>query len=197
MNRLVLIGNGFDLAHGLNTRYKDFICWYWNKWGEKLLSSPNKNESDGLCSFTLNESIGLAGWYLVWGHKYHYLKKNPLEPFNTTDVICTALKDRDLCEFTFISPLLQRIWKQFMLGWVDIENEYYSLLRQRTSPIRPSTEQDIKDLNIHLNTLQSYLISYLREEEEKGTEIKEGIKDAKARKTGLHEIYRPGWNPEK
>ena len=25
MNRLVLIGNGFDLAHGLKTSYKDFI----------------------------------------------------------------------------------------------------------------------------------------------------------------------------
>lgn len=24
MNRIVLIGNGFDLAHGLNTRYEDF-----------------------------------------------------------------------------------------------------------------------------------------------------------------------------
>ena len=42
MNRLVLIGNGFDLAHGLKTSYKDFICWYWYKWGEKLLGSPKK-----------------------------------------------------------------------------------------------------------------------------------------------------------
>src|SRR5690606_10775217 len=28
MNRLILIGNGFDLAHGLKTSYKDFIFWY-------------------------------------------------------------------------------------------------------------------------------------------------------------------------
>ena len=28
MNRLILIGNGFDLAHGLKTCYKDFILWY-------------------------------------------------------------------------------------------------------------------------------------------------------------------------
>lgn len=26
--KLVLIGNGFDLAHGLLTRYDDFIRWY-------------------------------------------------------------------------------------------------------------------------------------------------------------------------
>ena len=30
MNRIVLIGNGFDLAHGLKTGYKDFIDWYLN-----------------------------------------------------------------------------------------------------------------------------------------------------------------------
>ncbi len=31
MNRIVFIGNGFDLAHGLPTRYEDFINWYWEK----------------------------------------------------------------------------------------------------------------------------------------------------------------------
>jgi len=25
MNQLIIIGNGFDLAHGLKTSYKDFI----------------------------------------------------------------------------------------------------------------------------------------------------------------------------
>lgn len=28
MNRIVLIGNDFDLAHGLKTSYEDFINWY-------------------------------------------------------------------------------------------------------------------------------------------------------------------------
>ncbi|MFR3371811.1 MAG: AbiH family protein, partial [Clostridioides difficile] len=29
MNRLILIGNGFDLAHGMKTNYKDFIEHLW------------------------------------------------------------------------------------------------------------------------------------------------------------------------
>ena len=182
MNRLVLIGNGFDLAHGLKTSYKDFICWYWYKWGEKLLSSHNKKESDGLCSFTLNESIEVAGWYLVWSYKYSHLKKNPLEPFNPIEIVGTALRDRDLCEFTFMSPLLQRIWEQFMLGWVDIENEYFSLLTKRVIPINPYTDKDIKDLNDQLNIIRSKLIEYLRAEEKKGAPKSCLIKDI---------IYRP------
>ena len=36
MNRLVLIGNGFDLAHGLKTSYKDFIDWYWEQRVDEL-----------------------------------------------------------------------------------------------------------------------------------------------------------------
>ncbi|MGI4750703.1 MAG: AbiH family protein [Janthinobacterium lividum] len=31
MNRLILIGNGFDLAHGMKTSYNDFILWYLKK----------------------------------------------------------------------------------------------------------------------------------------------------------------------
>lgn len=38
MNRIVLIGNGFDLAHGLKTSYADFINWYW----EQLMNRKNK-----------------------------------------------------------------------------------------------------------------------------------------------------------
>lgn len=36
MNRLVIVGNGFDLAHGLPTSYKDFIEGYGNMVSEKL-----------------------------------------------------------------------------------------------------------------------------------------------------------------
>lgn len=31
MNRIVLIGNGFDLAHGLKTKYEQFMYWYMNQ----------------------------------------------------------------------------------------------------------------------------------------------------------------------
>lgn len=30
MNRIILIGNGFDLAHGLPTSYRHFMDWYWD-----------------------------------------------------------------------------------------------------------------------------------------------------------------------
>jgi uncharacterized phage-associated protein len=31
MNRIIIIGNGFDLAHGLKTSYRDFLIWHEKK----------------------------------------------------------------------------------------------------------------------------------------------------------------------
>ena len=44
MNRLILIGNGFDKAHGLATSYQEFIDWYWDTWRSKLAKSVSEIE---------------------------------------------------------------------------------------------------------------------------------------------------------
>jgi hypothetical protein len=47
MNKLVIIGNGFDLAHGLNTSYSHFIVWCLKQYGSALLHGLGKEVSDG------------------------------------------------------------------------------------------------------------------------------------------------------
>ena len=44
MNRLIILGNGFDLAHGLKTKYEDYIKNYWSK-------VTSSNHSDWFLSF--------------------------------------------------------------------------------------------------------------------------------------------------
>lgn len=51
MNRIVLIGNGFDLAHGLKTRYEDFINWYCDLRVYGFVGNLSDISSDILCSF--------------------------------------------------------------------------------------------------------------------------------------------------
>ena len=41
MNRIILIGNGFDLAHGLKTGYKNFIDNYWDNKTNTFLHAYN------------------------------------------------------------------------------------------------------------------------------------------------------------
>ena len=179
MNRIVLIGNGFDLAHGLKTSYKDFICWYWKQWGYRLLHGLGKEESDGLCSFVIKDGINVPNWASAF-KGWYFKRDNPFVPWDETDAFSEAIKDRRLCEFTLISPLLQRIWKQFLLGWVDVENENFSLLREKKMSMdKGIVYPDFKELNDHLDILRNSLVQYLKTESEKGApeiaEIKEKI----------------------
>lgn len=121
MNRIVLIGNGFDLAHGLKTSYKDFIDWYWKDWGEKLLHGLGKMETDGLCSFKIRDNVEVQNWASVF-QGWYYKRENPLIPWDVNDVINLVKEDRRLCYFE-MSPFLQQICKSIETKkWVDIEN---------------------------------------------------------------------------
>ena len=77
MNRIVLIGNGFDLAHGLNTSYKHFICWYLNQWGSRLLHGLGKEVSDGLLYMKIKDGINVPNWASVF-QGWYYKRQNPL-----------------------------------------------------------------------------------------------------------------------
>lgn len=171
MNRIVLIGNGFDLAHGLKTKYEHFIDWYWKDWGKRLLYSLNKTETDGLCSFKLKESVKLANWAYVW--EFHYQRRYPLMPWDLNDVINRAKEDNDLCDY-WISPFLQQICKSIETKkWVDIENEYYDLLAK--CALKKLAETTVEELNQHLRTLQDKLVQYLSLVNQTNTEIHESI----------------------
>ena len=66
MNRIILIGNGFDLAHGLPTRYEDFINWYWEKRVNSFAGNltPISLLSTGNCKI-----INLSEENILWGFK--------------------------------------------------------------------------------------------------------------------------------
>ena len=53
MNRIILIGNGFDLAHGLKTSYTDFIGSYWAVRLTQLIQDDQMKTDDNLCSYEL------------------------------------------------------------------------------------------------------------------------------------------------
>ena len=161
MNKLVIIGNGFDLAHDLKTSYADFINWYWEQWGERLRCHAKTTESDELCSFTLK---GRSHWYLVWTSNY-YIREDPGTPWDAHDIVRLAKEDKNLCDFNYLSPFFEQINKGIETkGWVDIENEYYSML------IREKDYGDrIKALNKQLVILREKLIEYLTQESQRKT----------------------------
>ena len=156
MNRLVLIGNGFDLAHGLKTSYADFINWYWEEWGKRLMGEKKYKEEDEFCLFELSNKYGIGNWYLVKGLYFQDINMNARE------FIKKVKMDSNLCSFKYKSPFFERINKQIeSKGWVDIENEYYLLLKKYA--IENPSKKDVVNLNKQLQFLQDKLIEYLSE----------------------------------
>ena len=167
MNRIILIGNGFDLAHGLKTSYADFIDWYWKEWGRLLLNSLNFSEEDGLCRFELNYQVSRSWSGIVRDCRLEgYL--SALQPFDG-HVVVDYIKSRpEKCSFSYESPLLEELCKQLEeRNWVDIENVFFKhLSNDLESP---------EKVNAELAVIRKRLIDYLTEVQKSASDV--GIKD--------------------
>lgn len=156
MNRLVLIGNGFDLAHGLKTSYADFIDWYWEQKWREMAITYNPICEDELCRFEIINGDSKL-WCNIYLENYLRFKELKLKAINITDAI---IKEKDRFSFKpvkFFENILKSIETK---GWVDIENEYYQLLKKCTE--NADCGYSVKELNDQLAFLQAKLIEYLR-----------------------------------
>lgn len=166
MNRLVLIGNGFDLAHGLKTSYKDFIYWYWKQRVLSLYDFRGKTSDDGLCKFTI---LAYDSWYNLFFYNQHKISLSEDNDF--FDV--TKNKEAFKIEYT---PLFERIHKSIETkGWVDIENDYYDLLKEYA--LSDESTEKVNELNLQLQYIKELLIKYLGYIENFKVAINESIKE--------------------
>lgn len=155
MNRLVIIGNGFDLAHGLETSYNQFIDWYW-ECVKKKLNEDHGVYKDSLCRVSRTFESGKV-----------YNRRN--------DANCELAESKGLAIFkTFrkypdifhvkVEPFLSYICDIAIEKWVDIENEYYKLLKKCAQEDPMISEYTPEALNKQLNDLKILLAKYLREQ---------------------------------
>lgn len=149
MNRLVIIGNGFDLAHGLKTSYADFLEWYKKDYISKLVGQPISIYDDGLCKIVFNEDERMKVIF------------TELPKF---DALCKDYNKGNLYEIQTLekSMLLKRIEHEYeKKGWVDIEDDYYQLLKEIILGESYNKKEQVQQLNIQLKCLKDKLIEYL------------------------------------
>lgn len=150
MNRLVLIGNGFDLAHGLKTSYKDFFYWYWEHRFNEIHKEYSSTSEDVLCSLITKE---YKSWHELMF--YHHIQLSSMNGEQLFPWLC----DMRYFEIKY-SPFFDRIRNSVETkGWVDIENEYYELLKKYV--LEGASENQIDALNNQLHYLQELLVEYL------------------------------------
>ncbi len=140
MNRIILIGNGFDLAHGLKTSYKDFIDDYWNRFIEYCFNQDRINifgvyEYDCITlnmrssRYTMNDLfreeskkrlLNLSNKQFISFNEFNKQIDELDKKLNHVQKIQFSISNR------FLLHLLKKFNKE--VGWVDIENEYYKFL---------------------------------------------------------------------
>ena len=153
MNRIVLIGNGFDLAHKLPTKYEDFIDWYWDYRVNSFYNNYTNISKDNLCSFEIME-------YNSWNMFTFYLPQ-PIQKSKGKEIIQSIIDNKQGYKVTF-SPLFKNICTSIHTkGWVDIENEYYNFLKYYS--LNEELTNNIDVLNKQLAYIQELLINYLKE----------------------------------
>lgn len=151
MNKLIIIGNGFDLAHDLKTRYSDFMLWYVNKAIEEF--NIKNIYTDVLME--IHRAKGAASY--------------PLPKARSLDVFIKNKKNlRGVIEYDFKSLLNRLFNTEESLNWVDIESTYYDLLKsecrnaeQATSEGGVFNESKLKQLNEQFKQLKDNLKKYL------------------------------------
>ena len=137
MNRLVIIGNGFDLAHGLPTSYKDFIDDYW-------ANVKNSNHNDDFISFVdlfdvdfknTRNLYELANFIKQFNAKIKFSDGEIYTEFGNNFMTGQYPRSHVLI---YKNSFFKIVNQKNIQNWVDIENEYYRQLKKIINSINSS-----------------------------------------------------------
>jgi hypothetical protein len=140
MNRVILIGNGFDLAHGLKTSYKDFINHFWEKKLSLFIETHNRKNfisSGNIMSQRYSTNKYIYEDEDIFVDVSDYRNTLPLEiitqnisGFDKFNSFITHFRIRNYeSNLRYKNGFLSRITsKQQLENWIDIEEEYYNTL---------------------------------------------------------------------
>ncbi|OPC66387.1 hypothetical protein DSC47_09965 [Elizabethkingia miricola] len=170
MNRIILIGNGFDLAHGFKTRYIDFLDYIWKQFNER--------HEEELFSDLLNLKPG----HIIFNNKVvdinslkeeikrlcsvpRSMYKTPVQSPNKTRI---CLLHGGNIVFEFKNLFFEYISNKRITNWVDIENCYYkTLISILKNDNNKSGIKTIEKLNEDFELIKKLLQLYLTEEVER------------------------------
>jgi len=158
MNKLVIIGNGFDLAHGLETRYSDFLLW-------------EINEAFKQTNIVKPSSFHIESPLFAIESNYRICQHPSLDPCEFEDIagFLQYLKDnkdgRLIIKIKYSYSFVEHLIQFANRNWVDIEREYYIKLLfvyQLRSSKNNTWRKILTELNSALELLRSELVKYLK-----------------------------------
>jgi hypothetical protein len=177
VNKLFLVGNGFDLALGLKTSYADFMFWLLKKqfieatsnYGRQVAPEPHRANYN--VHYKNYDRLIIFGYsscelfdVLIEGN---YGKDKSIEAFNKFNEskdIFNFIKEKEIkIAFKNKNGLFSEICNQINVGWVDIEETYFRLIKGLINNENNIHKDKIDEHNEDLKNIIVELNKYLRE----------------------------------
>ncbi|WP_159951371.1 AbiH family protein [Polaribacter septentrionalilitoris] len=154
-NKLILIGNGFDLALGLKTSYNDFLFWYLRNL--LITSVQNKQRFDdrnmSTKYFYYKDELTTTYWNRLYDHNQLL---EFIDRYDTLKKLQDLLKENSRVIIERDSLLFRMIYDSSLNSWVDIERTYYHILKSNLKE-----KKEVEKLNNDFNFLKNQLEIYL------------------------------------
>ncbi|TZF98689.1 hypothetical protein FW781_01820 (plasmid) [Chryseobacterium panacisoli] len=174
MNRIILIGNGFDLAHGMPTSYGSFIDDYWYNKKEEIFNHYLGKEFEDDCILIKR----------VPNIKYSL----PESDYESIQRSLRYADDEIVFKNEFFAVLNKH--KSF-LNWVDIENDYYFLLK---NCYKKPSKYTITQLNKEFSVIECLLEEYLTKVEKEFSKGFPNNDDEISFKRSINEVIYSDFN---
>lgn len=176
MNRLILIGNGFDLAHGLKTNYHDFILDYLKGCIDLAFNNPNISLNQSKIIERYSDELLSIGFSSLPNIQFDKVstKTGMLNRINESKSVIQLLNYIQSYEIKIDyrgSGFVNLLFNECVVkNWVDIESLYYEELKKRLLQYNKNKDYDgnvsgvignLKHLNNQLEFLKNKLEDYL------------------------------------
>lgn len=166
INKIFLIGNGFDLALGLKTSYSHFMTWLLKKHIiEAIESERRENPYSSFGTTYIGENINIL--FNISYRTNSSLKngeiekiKNLKEVHNYIDINKISI-DYNFGKRVKMGSLFSAIYEKSLNNWVDIEGEYFLFLKKIIEISKSNSKYEnfidqIEDINEELNIIKEF-----------------------------------------
>ncbi len=165
INRLIILGNGFDLSLGLKTSYKDFLYNYLRNTFINLYEVeqlPGRKISKPYEDYFLYND-GLTSWKTLTNSTLHVMK-GQISGLDNYEKLSKYLIENNYLTYDF--ELLTKFHENSVNNnWTDIEILYYDtliLIVKKHSDSIVARENIIRVYNEKFNKLRLELVKYLK-----------------------------------
>lgn len=179
MNKLIIIGNGFDLSLGLKTSYQDFLLWLLQKY---IMKAYEYNKEDApFPQYKDHDTFGhrhfpkrVNGFFsnkifdILIAYNTCELRTYGDSNYPSIDVINKLWKEKAIEIYPkYNYGLIRNILEAKDFKWVDIEGLYFHLIKtyyhQAHTKPNSITQDKFKVMVNELNTELSFLTDELKE----------------------------------